>query len=91
MLQELRNDTRGQSIGIARFFLSLIVAAIVGWIVELVATPVLQGTLDASNNAQANEATNWFLTGVDYLPIAFMIIAFFGLITLSIFQREVLR
>jgi len=91
MLPTLWNDTRGQSIGFIRLFLSLIAGAAVVWIVMEVANPVLAGTRNATNNAKANEATEWFQMAVDYMPLAFLLIALFGIIALSIFQRERLR
>jgi hypothetical protein len=78
------------SIGIIRFFLSLIAGAVVVWIVWEVANPILDGARGATNNAEANQGTEWFQLLVDNLPITFLMIAFFGLIALAVFQREVL-
>jgi len=84
-------DTRAQSIGIARFILSLIVGAVMYWIVSLVTSPVLARARTSTNNATANQATTWFETGVNYLPLAFALISMMGLIVYSIFVREVGR
>lgn len=81
-------DTRAQSVGIARFLLSLVVAGILAFIASRVATPILDNT--PSGNPTAAQATGWLQTGVDSLFIAFIVIAVFGLIALSVFQREVL-
>jgi uncharacterized membrane protein YhdT len=84
-------DNRAQSIGIARFFLSLGVGAIVYWIADLVTTPVLAGAYNATGNATANQATQWFEQSVNAMPLAFALISFVGIIALSVFQREILR
>jgi len=84
-------DTRAQSVGLARFILSLIVGAPVIWIVWQITDPILTGASNATNSTQANEATTWLNQGIDWLPILFLLIAFFGVIVLSIYQRELLR
>jgi TRAP-type C4-dicarboxylate transport system permease large subunit len=84
------ND-RGQSIGIARFFLALMVGAIMYWIATLVTDPLLAGSRNATNNATANQATQWFEQGVAAIPLAVTLIAFVGIIALSVFMREVDR
>jgi hypothetical protein len=78
-------------IGLVRFFLSLGVGAIVVWIVTEIGSPILSGAENATTNGTANQATGWFQTGADYLPVIFLFIAFFGVIALAVFQREVLR
>jgi len=84
-------DNRAQSIGISRFILSLVVGAFVTWIVWLVTDPILSYAGNTTSNSQANQATTWFQDLTGYLPIAFLLIGFFGVIVLAIFQREVLR
>lgn len=84
-------DNRAQSVGLARFILSIIVGAPVVWIVWKVTDPILTGARGATNSSQANEATTWIGQGIDWLPILFLLIAFFGVIVLSIYQRELLR
>lgn len=78
------------SIGIIRFFLSLIVGGIVTWLVWEVANPILEGARASTTNPKANQGTEWFQLLIDNLPIFFLMIAFFGLIALAVFQREVL-
>jgi TRAP-type C4-dicarboxylate transport system permease large subunit len=82
-------DNRAQSIGIAGFFISLVVGGIVYWVVDLVTDPILTRASEATTNAQANQATEWFRTAVEYMPILFMMLAFFGLISYSVWSREV--
>jgi hypothetical protein len=84
-------DTRAQSVGISRFLLSLVVGAFVVWIVQDISSPILGGAANATSNPQANQATVWFQDAVVWLPLGFLLIAFFGLLVLAIFQREVLR
>jgi hypothetical protein len=82
---------RAQSIGLARFVLCLIVGAFVVWIVRSLSTRILPGAKTATNSTKANQATTWLQQGVDWLPIALLLIAFFGIVVLAIYQREVLR
>lgn len=84
-------DTRAQSVGLARFILSLIAGAPVVWIVWEVTSKILPGAKDATNNTKANEATTWIQQAIDYMPLWFLLVAFFGVIILAIYQREVLR
>jgi len=84
-------DTRAQSIGIARFILSLIVGAVMYWIVDLVTSPLTTRASNTTSNATANQATNWFTTGISYLPLFFAVVSMMGLIVYSIFVREVGR
>lgn len=84
-------DNRAQSIGIAQFFLSLCVGAFVFWIVASITAPMFDYSYASTADPDALEATGWLETGVDYLPVIYLGIAFFGLIALSIFQREMLR
>lgn len=81
-------NTRAQSVGLSRFLLSALVALVLAWLVGLVADPLLAGTPDG--NRQAAEATQWLQTGVDSLFIVFLVIAVFGLVALSVYQRELL-
>lgn len=81
---------RASSIGIIRFFLSLIVGAVVTWIVWEVANPILDGARESTTSPEAAQGTEWFQLLVDNLPITFLMIAFFGLIALATFQRQVL-
>lgn len=85
-------DERAQSIGIARLFLSLGVGAIIIWIVGSLTAPLFEyaGEQTQSGTVYA-EATNWLQQGVDFLPLAFLLISLFGLIAYSVFRRGVLR
>jgi len=84
-------DNRAQSVGLAKFILSLIMAAPIVWIVWEVNGRILPGAKNATSNSTANQATSWLQQGTDWLPLAFLIISFLGLLLLSIYQRELLR
>jgi hypothetical protein len=84
-------DNRAQSVGIARFILSLIAAAPIVWIVWQTTSRILPGAKNATSHSQANQATVWIQDGIDWLPVAFLLVAFFGIVILAIYQREVLR
>lgn len=85
------SDDRAQSIGIARLFLSLTVGAFVIGIVWQITTPLLDHARDSGSDEVATQGTMWMQAGIDHLPIIFLFIAVFGLVALSVFQREVLR
>lgn len=84
-------DNRGQSIGIARFFLALGVGAVVYWIVSLTTDPIIAGSKNATTNATANQATRWFEQGIQAFPLVMTLVSVIGIIALSVFKREVLR
>lgn len=84
-------DERAQSIGILRMFLALAVGAIVVWLVRLAGDPILDTAGDHGTDATSSQGTAWLQTGVDYLPILFLLICFFGLIAYSVYRREVVR
>lgn len=79
-------DERAQSIGIARMFMSLGVAAVVFWIMDAATEPIFTMAGEASNSAKADAATGWFQWIVANSPIFFAIVTFFGLVTLSVYQ-----
>jgi len=84
-------DTRAQSVGLARFILSLIAGAPVIWIVWEVTSKILPGAKASTDHEKANQATTWIQQGIDYMPLWFLLTAFFGVIVLAIYQRELLR
>lgn len=84
-------DDRAQSVGLARFVLSLIAAVPIVWIVWESTSRILPGAKAGTNHSKANQATVWIQDGIDWLPMAFLLVAFFGIIILAIYQREVLR
>jgi hypothetical protein len=87
----IADDTRAQSMGIARFILSLIAGVPVIWIVWKISTPILSGARATTNSTKANQATTWLEQGINWMPIWFLIVSFFGIVVLAIYQRELLR
>lgn len=85
------DNRAGVSIGLSRFFLGLIVAAPVTWIVWLVTEPIYARSKNATTNSSANQATTWLSNGSEWLPIGFLLISAMGLLVLAIYRREVLR
>jgi hypothetical protein len=81
-------DARAQSIGIARYFLALIVGAIMWFILSETTDPMLDRANQTTTNSTANQATSWFSQGVQWFPIFVLLVSFFGLIVYSIFIRE---
>jgi len=84
-------DDRAQSIGILRMFLSLAVGAFVVIIVREVGSPLLTKASEHGTDSTSAQGTAWLQEAVNYLPILFLGIAFFGLIAYSVFRREVIR
>lgn len=82
---------RAQSVGLARYILAFIAGVPVLWIVFKITTPILDGASTATNSSKANQATTWLEQGVNFMPVWFLLVGFIGLLTLAIFQRELLR
>lgn len=79
-------DSRAQ-IGIVRFFAALVVGAFLAFLVNKVTQPLLDRAATESAGTAAAPATTWLSTGGDYLVVIFLLISFFGLIALAIYQR----
>ena len=84
-------DDRAQAIGIFRFFMSLSVGAVVFWIVLMVTDPALELAGGQGSDPVSADGTSYMSTAVEYIPILFLGVAFFGLIALAVYRREVLR
>jgi len=84
-------DTRAQSIGIAHLLLGLGVGAIMFWIVSEVTSPLLDMARQQGSGEVATNGTTWLTQGVEFLPVAFLMISFFGMIAYAVFTREVMR
>lgn len=85
----MKLDTRGISIGISRFLLTLAVGAIVIFLVTTTADSILPGAQTATTNATANQGTTYMQQIPDLLPIVILLFGFFGIIVLAVYQREV--
>jgi hypothetical protein len=86
----MMNDRAQGSIAISRFFLVLIVGAILFWLLSLISEPLLGGAKDTTTAPQANQATGWLQDFVGYFPFLVLFLAFMGLIVFSVYSREVL-
>lgn len=85
----LWRDDRGISIGIARFFLSLIVGAVMIFIVATVTDPILSRAETGSDGTAAAPGTGWLQQGIDFMPVLFVLVAGFGLVAYAVFRRQV--
>lgn len=84
-------DDRADAIGNARLFFSLFVGAAVIFIVNEVTGPLFAEAKEDGSGQVATQGTTWLQEFGEFLPIAFLLIAFFGTIAYSVFKREVLR
>jgi len=84
----MRGTARAQ-IGLVRFFATLAIGAPLAYLVGRVVTPILDMAGDATAGTEAAPATAWFTTINEWLIIVFLLIAFFGLLALAIYQRGV--
>jgi len=82
-------DNRAQSIGLAQGGLALVVGAIMLFLVSRVGTMILPGATNATSNTQANQATAWFQSFTELLPIIIVLIVFFSTVVYAIFRRQV--
>jgi len=82
-------DTRAQSVGLARFILSLIAGAPVVWIVWEISGKILPGAKESTDHEKANQATTWIQQGIEYFPLWILIVSFFGIILVAIITRQV--
>lgn len=84
-------DNRGSATGIARFFLALLVGAIVTWIVYEITNPLFSHVKDSGGDPVQQTATGYLEVFQANLPVIFLLFAFFSLLALAVFQREILR
>lgn len=84
------DDTRAQSVGIAKFLLSLVVALMLAWMVKRITDPILSRAGTEATAPAAVQANQWFTAGVNSLFLSFLVISVFGIVALAVYQREVL-
>lgn len=84
-------DERAQSIGISRYFLGIVVGAVLFWILSFVALRLLDRSATSTNAEYANQGTEWIRQAVLYWPYFVLLVSFFGLIVFAIYVREVRR
>lgn len=82
-------DTRGQTIGYVRFFAALIIGGMLAFFAAKVTSPILNRASEQSAGTAAEPASGWLITFGDNMVVIFLLVSFFGLIALAIFQRRV--
>lgn len=89
----IKMDNRGQATGIANFFLSLLVAAVMTWIITEVTSPIVDKmrASTAEGDVVGQQMNEWIVLILDNQPILFLLIAMFSMIALAVFSRAVLR
>lgn len=83
--------TNRAQVGILRFFAALVLGAPLAYFVLQITDPLLDRAADQSAGTAAEQSTQWIAAGGDYLVVIFLLISFFGLIALAIYQRGVGR
>lgn len=83
-------NTRGQAIGISRLLLGLVVGVVVVGVVRKVTNPLFEEASAQGSGEVATNGTTWLQQGVDFLPIIFLLVSFFGLVAYSVYTREVM-
>lgn len=82
-------DNRAQSIGIIRFFAALALGAALSFFAVKVTTPILDRASTQSAGTAAAPASSWLTTFGENIVLIFLLVSFFGLIVLSVYQRRV--
>lgn len=91
ILEAFVEDDKADAIGNLRLFASLFVGAVVIYIVTKVTGPLFAEAKEDGSGQVASQGTTWLQQFGDFLPIMFLLIAFFGVIAYSVFKREVMR
>lgn len=84
------SDNRAQSIGIANFFLALLVGAIMTWIIGSIARPIhsKMENSTAQGDVVGQQMNDYIGVVLNNQPVLFLFIAFFSLIVIAIVQRQ---
>lgn len=86
-----REDTRGDAIGHIRFFAALALGAPLAYFALQVTDPLLERSEAAAAGTDAAQTPMWLGAFGDYLVVIFLLISFFGMIALSLYQRRVVQ
>jgi len=84
-------DTRAQAVGILRFFAALLLGAPLAYFAYRVTDPILSRASEGAAGTDAAMTSTWLSQFGTYLVVFFVGISFFGLVVLSLYQREVAR
>jgi len=85
------DDTRGQAIGIMRFFAALVVGAPLAYLAYRVTDPILERAETQAAGTDAAATSGWLAAFGEYMVVVFLFVSFFGLVALSLYQREAVR
>lgn len=88
-VNSLWTDTRAQSIGIVRFFATLIIGAPLAYFAYRITEPILSRAETQAAGTQAAQTSQWLSTFGTYIVFIFLVVSFFGLVVLSLYQRRV--
>ncbi len=91
MNEFLTNQRAQGAIGKIQFVASLIVGAVLVWILNAITKPLFEQAKESGSGETATQGTAWLQEGVNFVPILFLFIAFFGLVAYSVYSREVVR
>lgn len=89
MIREFFSDTRAQAVGYGNFFLALLVGAVMVWIVTAITDPIMSTARDHGSDPVATQSTTWISDFLAMWPVMIVIIAFFSLIVLAVFLRQI--
>lgn len=86
-----RADTRADAVGILRFFAALALGAPLAFFALKVTDPILERSEAAAAGTDAANTSMWLGAFGEYLVVIFLLISFFGLVALSLYQRRVVQ
>jgi hypothetical protein len=90
LLSEHRRQDRGQSVAIAEFIVGLIAGAVLFWIfVDKVGSELHAKDTAAVSGTTWQNGTDWLWIIGQNLPMIFLGIGVFGLLTYAVYAREV--
>lgn len=87
-LKDFIESRRGQALGYLQLFASLIMAGVVLMLMDKPFDMVTARTRNATSNSTALTGTDWSVLAWDTLPIFFLAIGAFGIITLAVFRSR---
>lgn len=75
------------SITIFNAILALAAGAIVAYLARITALPLVDAATVYSSNHAAATGSAWLRTGVEWLPVIFLLLTLFGVVTVSVYNR----
>lgn len=86
---KLKSNNRGQATAVFKFFVALVGGAILVLIINEVTSPLFEFINDNNGDPTAATGTTYLEQGINFLPIAFLMISVFGLVAYAVYSREV--